>query len=393
MGLGQQARGAGELGRARELLAAGLALWRGPAFVGFSDLPVVDVAAQRLTERRLVAWEALADLDLVLGRHADLLVELPGLIVEHPFRDRLREQLLLAFYRSGRQAEALEVYQQTWQLYNDELGLPPGRRLQDLHRGILRADPDLDLAVVPDPATAPTIHLPGDTADFTGFAAELTSVSEQLQGADAGDRTVARVVVVCGQGGAGKTTLAIHAAHAMRSEFPDGQILVTVHVASFTEVLGWLLRALGLDDTRSLPLQDKIERYRLALAGKRVLLVFDDVRSADQIRPLLPIDARCAAIMTSRPHPTPRCRPRRMDHPDPPRRTSRLRLLPQRAGQGLRRHCRRLDPALQQRPHRRREHKDQDAQTPNLRQKPASPCYASESSSPNEHPTLANCGQ
>jgi DNA-binding SARP family transcriptional activator len=140
----RDARAAGDLGSARELLDAALALWRGPTFADFPDLAVAQATIQRLTERHLIAWEERAELDLLLGRHVDLAYDLRPLIADHPFRDRLREHLMIALYRSGRVA-ALDVYEDTRRLYDDELGLTPGRRLQAIHLAILRADPCLDL--------------------------------------------------------------------------------------------------------------------------------------------------------------------------------------------------------------------------------------------------------
>jgi DNA-binding SARP family transcriptional activator len=140
------ARAAGDFGTARAQLRAALALWRGPALADFPDLAAAQSTIQRLTERHLVAWEEWAELDLALGRHADLAYDLRPLIAEHPFRDRLREHLMIALYRSGRIAAALDVYEETRRLYDDELGLTPGRQLQAIHLAILRADPCLELA-------------------------------------------------------------------------------------------------------------------------------------------------------------------------------------------------------------------------------------------------------
>lgn len=138
------ARTVRNLDEAGELLRTALDLWRGPAFTGFTDIPVVDAAARRLTELRLTGWERRAELDLVLGQHEDLIAELPGLIAHYPFREQLRAHLMLALYRSGRPVEALEVYQQIRRLLVGELGLEPGRRLRALHHAILRGDACLD---------------------------------------------------------------------------------------------------------------------------------------------------------------------------------------------------------------------------------------------------------
>jgi DNA-binding SARP family transcriptional activator len=137
-------RQVGEAALARDTMHAALALWRGPAFADVPDLAVAQAAIHRLTEWRLVAWEERAELDLVLGQHVDLACDLWPLIAEYPFRERLREHLMLALYRCGRVAASLEVYRETRKLFDDELGVSPGRRLQDLHQAILRSDPRLD---------------------------------------------------------------------------------------------------------------------------------------------------------------------------------------------------------------------------------------------------------
>ncbi|TDV55041.1 AfsR/SARP family transcriptional regulator [Actinophytocola oryzae] len=134
--------------QARELLRTALELWRGPAFTGFTDMSVAEAAARRLTELRLTGWEQRAELDLALGRHEGLIAELPGLIADYPFHEALRAHLMLALCRSGRPAEALEVYRQIRGLLATELGLEPCRGLRELHHAILRGDAHWDHAVV-----------------------------------------------------------------------------------------------------------------------------------------------------------------------------------------------------------------------------------------------------
>jgi len=126
-------------GRPRDALA----LWRGPAFADVRGERFARAAAERLEESRLAALASRVDADLDAGRHAELVGELEQLVAEHPFGERLRAQLMLALYRSGRQAEALEVYRQTRRLLADELGLEPGAELRELEQGILRQDPSL----------------------------------------------------------------------------------------------------------------------------------------------------------------------------------------------------------------------------------------------------------
>jgi DNA-binding SARP family transcriptional activator/tetratricopeptide (TPR) repeat protein len=134
-------------------LRAGLALWRGPALGDLAYEPFGAAEAARLDELRLTAREDLVDAELELGRHADLTSELEVLVAENPFRERLRGQQMLALYRTGRQAEALEVYRTTRAFLLDELGLEPGVRLRELEQAILRQDPALDL-----PAVLPSVE-------------------------------------------------------------------------------------------------------------------------------------------------------------------------------------------------------------------------------------------
>ncbi|MET7467512.1 BTAD domain-containing putative transcriptional regulator [Micromonospora sp. NPDC005223] len=141
----RRARAAQAPGRTEEALAevsAALDLWQGEPFTGFAG-PYFDAARHRLVELRAVALETRTDLELAAGRHGELVGRLVELVAEFPVRERLRQQLMLALHRSGRQAEALAAYRDYAGLLRDEYGIEPGEPLQDLHRRILRADPDL----------------------------------------------------------------------------------------------------------------------------------------------------------------------------------------------------------------------------------------------------------
>jgi len=126
------------------LLTEADGLWRGTALTGLPDAPFVAPESARLEALRLAAVEDRIDADLELGRHADLIAELSSLAARYPLQERLRGQLMLALYRSGRQAEALDVYRETRRLLADELGLEPSQSLRDLERAILAQDPVLD---------------------------------------------------------------------------------------------------------------------------------------------------------------------------------------------------------------------------------------------------------
>jgi DNA-binding SARP family transcriptional activator len=148
---GSRSLAAEEPNRAAELLRSALTLWRGPPLVDFTYEGFAQPAIVRLEELRLAALESRIDADLALGRHLDLAGELQSLLLEHPLRERLRGQLMLALYRSGRQAEALEAYREGRRVFVEELGIEPGPALQELEQAILRQDPALG---GPEPAAA-----------------------------------------------------------------------------------------------------------------------------------------------------------------------------------------------------------------------------------------------
>jgi predicted ATPase/DNA-binding SARP family transcriptional activator len=187
---------------ASRLLAEALGLWGGPALQDLAGHPLAQHEIERLEELRLAALETRIEADLALGRHGEVIGELRALVTAHPFRERLRGQLMLALYRAGRQADALEVYQQTRTLLGEELGVDPEPTLQALHQQILRQDPSL---AAPVPTRRGPIHaLPARISSFVGRAAELTDLRRLL--------ARSRLVTVIGPGGSGKTSLAVEAA-------------------------------------------------------------------------------------------------------------------------------------------------------------------------------------
>lgn len=297
---GRNAWAAGDAGEARALLAEALAQWRGPAYVGASDLVLVADEARRLEEQRLLAHEERIRADLELGAHAAVVGELTALITEHPYRETFREYLMLALYRSGRQTEALAAYRAARQLLVTELGVEPGPALRRLHESLLRArDPGL-------PALAPPIpvELPAATAAFTGRAKQTEQILDVL--ARQGDHAAPPVVTVSGQAGVGKTALAVYTAHRLRSAYAEGQLFVDLRGASATpmsarEALGRFLRSLGVDGTAiPVTLDERIALYRSRIAPRRVLVLLDNAYGEEQVRPLLPGTGVSAALVTSR---------------------------------------------------------------------------------------------
>ncbi|RPF34291.1 BTAD domain-containing putative transcriptional regulator [Streptomyces sp. TLI_185] len=302
----EKARNAGDLCHAREVLGRALALWDGEVLAGVPG-PYAEAQRVRLEEWRLQLLESRLDMDLEQGCHAEAVSELTALTAAHPLRERLRELLMLALYRSGRQAEALAVYADTRRLLADELGVDPRPGLRELQQRILRADPGLAEPPSPqaEPAAAPVrpAQLPATVPDFTGRAAFVQELSEVLSSAEG---RVMAVSALAGIGGVGKTTLAVHVAHQARTSFPDGQLYVDLQgagsrAAEPETVLGSFLRALGTADS-AIPdsLEERAALYRSVLDGRRVLVLLDNARDAAQVRPLLPGTEGCAALVTSR---------------------------------------------------------------------------------------------
>ncbi|MEF9904595.1 AfsR/SARP family transcriptional regulator [Streptomyces sp. P9-A2] len=303
----ERARNGGDLCGARTLLDRALALWDGETLAGVPG-PYARAQRVRLEEWRLQLSETRLDMDLEQGCHAEAVSELTALTAAHPLRERLRELLMLALYRSGRQAEALAVYADTRRLLADELGVDPRPGLQELQQRILRADPRLtepSSPAPPEPAAAPVrpAQLPATVSDFTGrssFVRELGAILASAEG------RVMAVSAVAGIGGVGKTTLAVHVAHQARTVFPDGQLYVDLQgagarAAEPETVLGVFLRALGTADS-AIPdsLEERAALYRSVLDGRRVLVLLDNARDAAQVRPLLPGTHGCAALITAR---------------------------------------------------------------------------------------------
>ncbi|MEV5974283.1 BTAD domain-containing putative transcriptional regulator [Streptomyces sp. NPDC051921] len=302
----EKLRVAGQRGAARDRLNEALALWDGEALASVPG-PYADTQRTRLEEWRLQLLETRLDLDLEVGAHAEAVSELTALTAAHPLRERLRELLMLALYRSGRQAEALAVYADTRRLLADELGVDPTPELSRLQQRILQADAELARPVEEQaPAAAPVARpaqLPATVPDFTGRSAFVRELGDRLATAEG---SVMAVSALAGIGGVGKTTLAVHVAHEARPHFPDGQLYVDLQgagsrAAAPETVLGAFLRALGTPDS-AIPdsLDERAALYRSTLDGRRVLVLLDNARDAAQIRPLLPGTAGCAALVTSR---------------------------------------------------------------------------------------------
>jgi predicted ATPase/DNA-binding SARP family transcriptional activator len=254
---------------AARLLTEGLGLWRGPALAEFADQPWAQGEAARLEELRLAAVEALAELRLAAGDHGGLVGELEGLVAAQPTRERLRGQLMVAYYRSGRQADALEVYQQARAVLAEELGIDPGPELQRLHHQILVQDPALEAAT---PLKEPRHNLPERLTSLVGRSDELGEVAKLVE--------QYRLVTVTGPGGAGKTSLATELARRLAGGYPDGVWLVELAALRDPGLLPEVVAAtLGLSEESAqpgVPPSATVERLASFVADKGLLLVLDN---------------------------------------------------------------------------------------------------------------------
>ena len=290
------------------LLREALGLWRGRALAGL-DSPWLERAAATLEMERVAAVLDPNDIRLRQGNHASLVSELTGLAGAAPGDERLIGQLMLALYRSDRQAEALRWFAQTRQYLASELGVDPGPSLQALYQQILHADPSLAIGALPSGSQRPVPRqLPAEVRHFAGRAAELDALLRLPDRVDDAQVPAAVVWAIDGMAGVGKTALAVQAAHRLAAEFPDGQLFIDLH--GYTqdreprpagEALAAFLRALGVPP-QHVPqdLDEGAALYRSELAGRRMLIVLDNASAESQVLPLLPGAAGCLVLITSR---------------------------------------------------------------------------------------------
>ncbi|MFE5584785.1 BTAD domain-containing putative transcriptional regulator [Kitasatospora sp. NPDC056531] len=306
-----------------------LALWHGDAYANVPG-PFAEMERVRLQELKVTAGEEWAESLLAAGRHTESVTVLSDLVLREPLRERLRWLLMLALYRGRRRAHALEVYRETRRLLDDELGIEPGPELRSLHEQILGGHPDLDLPT-PAPASAlaaarpvapaeppgappglaavPTpVQLPPAARGFTGRSAELARLRHVVLLERLRPAAFATVAVVEGAPGIGKTALALRLAHQVSDRFPDGQLFVDLcgsapdrEPLSAIKALAQLLRSLGVPDEQ-MPedVPGRAALYRSLLHDRRVLVVFDDALTAEQVRPLIPRGPSCAVITSRR---------------------------------------------------------------------------------------------
>ncbi|MFF3836320.1 tetratricopeptide repeat protein [Streptomyces sp. NPDC001930] len=295
---------AGAAGTADRIRTA-LALWRGEPLADITA-HYVPGARARLEGQRLTAVERLAEIELSLGRHDDLIDELTAHMAANPLRERLCCRLMLALHRAGRQPEALRVARDFRAALAEEQGLDPGHAFTRLEQDILRDAPDLRAPVSAPARPRGSNFLPYDVPDFTGRDDELDGLTRRQAGNSGGIVTIS---AIDGMAGVGKTTLAVHAGHRLADRFPDGQLFVDLqaHTAGQAPLdagaaLEVLLGQLGVP-AKHIPasLADRAALWRSELAGRRVLAVLDNALGTEQIRPLLPgASSHALLLITSR---------------------------------------------------------------------------------------------
>jgi DNA-binding SARP family transcriptional activator/tetratricopeptide (TPR) repeat protein len=303
---------AGDWARAAGTFGEALGLWRGDPLADIPSGLLRRDELPGLEQLRLQAVEWRTDAWLHLGRHAEMVPELRALAAAHPLRERFHAQLMLALFRCGRPAEALEHYRHVRGTLVEELGAEPGAELRELHQRILTEDPSLAEAktappVTGGPAPATPRELPAPVRHFTARADELAALTELLGRSAEQPPGVIVIAAIGGTAGVGKTALAVHWAHQVAARFPDGQLYVNLRgydpgqPMTAADALAGFLRALGAAG-QDIPDEEaeRAARYRSMLAGRRMLVMLDNAGSAEQVRPLLPGSPACVVVVTSR---------------------------------------------------------------------------------------------
>ena len=303
-------------------LREALALWRGRPLADLAGLAWLEEQAVRLDLLGERIRRALSEARLAAGEHLQLLPELEQMAAGHPLDEQVHGQLMVALYRSGRQADALAAYQRLRRTLGEELGLVPGPALRELETAILRQEASLDAPAPPvsvrlagpAPSAQPVpAQLPPPVAAFAGRGAELVRLDANLPGTVPGgrpDHAAVTISLITGTAGVGKTALAVHWAHRVAGQFPGGQLYVNLRgfdpagpALDPGQALRGFLEAFGVPPERMpASLDDQVALYRTLLAGRPVLVVLDNARDAGQVRPLLPGSPGCLAIVTSRNH-------------------------------------------------------------------------------------------
>lgn len=292
--------GAQDPQRSVEYLRQALSLWRGDAFDGI-DVPEVRSHALRLEDLKLVALEQLYAAELKSGQYDLVSNELPSILDAHPLRERLHELLVMSHALNGRQADALAGYRRARKVMVEELGVEPGARLRELEIQILKGEPVEPQSPAPKASAAPA-QLPAGPGSFVGREDELIQLNGLLP-----EHQGRHIATVTGGGGMGKTAMALQWAHQHRANFPDGQLYMDLRgygpdapIEPRTVLLRFL-RGLGVDP-QQIPddLEERSALFRSQTADRRILILLDNARGVEQVRPLLPGSPSCSVIITSR---------------------------------------------------------------------------------------------
>jgi DNA-binding SARP family transcriptional activator/tetratricopeptide (TPR) repeat protein len=293
--------------QAATLLHEAEQLWRGSPLADIPCQALKDTGGYPLEQLRQQATQWRIEADLQLGQASTLVPQLYALTAKQPLLETFHRQLMVALYRSGRRADALAAYRHARDVLVSEIGVEPGPELQILHRQILNGDTGL-LAAPPgaapptrEPGPVRPRQLPPPVPNFAGRAGEIRTLDELAS-------THGHVVVVDGMPGVGKTSLAVYWSHRVAGSFPDGQLYLNLHgfgpagtPVTPMDALTNLLRALQVNAAQTPATFDSsVGLYRSLLAGRRMLIVLDNAKDADQVRPLLPGEAGCLVLITSR---------------------------------------------------------------------------------------------
>jgi predicted ATPase/DNA-binding SARP family transcriptional activator len=273
--------------RARRLLVDALALWRGEPL---ADVPGLDAQRGQLAEARLEALELRIEADLALGEHDRVVTELESLVRAEPYRERLRAQLMLALYRSGRQADALAAYADARRELAEDVGLEPGPALRELQRAILRQDGSLALPRAPQPLA----RLPRPRTPLVGRRRDVAAVATLLADPDTA------VVTLTGIGGIGKTRVAIEVAAELSTGLRDGAVFVDLaSTRDADDVAGAIAGTLGLPLERDAATHEALVA---ALANRELLVVLDNFEQVTSAAPLVAafVGERLRVLVTSR---------------------------------------------------------------------------------------------
>ncbi|MEJ1110717.1 MULTISPECIES: AfsR/SARP family transcriptional regulator [unclassified Kribbella] len=274
------------------LVTEGLALWRGEPLAGLDAGALTREMIPRLVEEHLQAQELSFEARLAMGDAAAVIPELTELVERHPTRERFWAQLMRAQHASGRQALALSTYAEVSRRLRESLGVGPGPELQRVHAELLEAT-DTESMVVPR-------QLPTAVRAFAGRTEHLERLNELLPGAHLG--------LIIGPAGVGKTSLAIHWGRLVADSFPDGILYAdllgfspSIEPADPLTVVPRFLAGLGIPADR-LPISadEQIALYRSLLAERSVLVVLDNARTSEQVRPLAASGPNCVTLVTSR---------------------------------------------------------------------------------------------